>query len=506
MFLVLLWSVLLFQSSVNAKYNVILIILDDMRPAIGSYGDHRAITPNIDGLLKDGFYFNRAYAQQAVCAPSRNSMLTSRRPDTLHLYDFYSYWRSFAGNYTTLPQYLKSQGYFTASIGKVFHPGITSNFTDDFPYSWATEAYHPPTEEFMHKAVCEDSESGNLVQNLLCPVDVLSQPGHSLPDIQSVEKAKEMLGNISQPFFLAVGLHKPHIPFRFPKEFLDFHPMWKFSRPDTSYKPYDLPNVAWNPFVDVRGRHDVKKLNVSFPFGPLPKDFRAQIRRHYYASVTYIDYLIGQLISSIDRNNTIIILTGDHGWSLGEHAEWAKYSNFEVALRVPLIITTPDFRPKSKNRIDQPAELLDLFPTIVDLLDLPQVPQCTATNPIRQDLCTEGESLVPYLKNRNKRNLRKMAFSQYPRPGDYPTEKPNSDKPRLEEIRIMGYSLRTHRFRYTLWIDFNPGNFTRNWDKIFGEELYDHSLDPEENINLASRTQLNDIKMYLRSILKEKFN
>ncbi|XP_059613786.1 iduronate 2-sulfatase [Phlebotomus argentipes] len=490
-------------SAASAKYNVVFIVLDDMRPAIASYGDPKALTPHMDSLLKEGFYFNRAYAQQAVCAPSRNSMLTSRRPDTLHLYDFYSYWREFAGNYTTLPQYLKSHGYFTASVGKVFHPGVTSNFTDDYPYSWSTEAYHPPTEEFMHAPVCEDAETGKLVQNLLCPVDVTSQPGHSLPDIESVEKAVDILNNVSEPFFLAVGLHKPHIPFRIPREYLDFHPLWKFYHPDTSYKPYDLPNVAWNPFVDVRGRHDVKKLNVSFPFGPLPKDFRAQIRQYYYASVTYVDALIGKLLKAIEKDNTIVILTGDHGWSLGEHGEWAKYSNFEVALRVPLIIRAPGMQPKTKNRIDQPVELLDIFPTIVDLLELPQVPKCSSKS---QDLCTEGESLVPYLRNRGKRNVRKMAFSQYPRPGDYPSEKPNSDKPRLEEIKIMGYSVRNHRFRYTLWVSFDPKNFTRNWDEIHGEELYDHSLDSGENINLASREPLSAIKAHFRRILKEKFS
>uniref|UniRef100_A0A1B0C9E5 Putative iduronate 2-sulfatase-signalp detected n=1 Tax=Lutzomyia longipalpis TaxID=7200 RepID=A0A1B0C9E5_LUTLO len=501
----ILFGILVLLSAVSAKNNVILIILDDMRSAIGAYGDHRALTPNIDHLTEGGFYFSKAYAQQAVCAPSRNSMLTSRRPDTLHLYDFYSYWRSFAGNYTTLPQYLKSHGYFTASIGKVFHPGITSNFTDDYPYSWSIESFHPPTEEFMHAKVCEDLDSGKLVQNLLCPVDVLSQPGHSLPDIQSVDKAVEMLRNITQPFFLAVGLHKPHIPFRIPREFLNYHPVWKFRRPDVSYKPHDLPNVAWNPFVDVRGRHDVQRLNVSFPFGPIPRDFRAQIRRHYYAAVTYIDTLIGQLLANVNMSNTAVILTGDHGWSLGEHGEWAKYSNFEVALRVPLIINVPSLKPQEKNRIDQPVELLDLFPTIVDLLDLPPLQKCSSSQNF-QDLCTEGDSLLPYLQNRSKRNSRKMAFSQYPRPGDYPTAHPNSDKPHLEEIKIMGYSVRNQRFRYTIWIEFNPKTFSRNWEKIFGEELYDHSIDPHENINLASRSPLSEIKMHFRDILRKKFN
>ncbi|GAB0089992.1 iduronate 2-sulfatase [Sergentomyia squamirostris] len=490
-------------SDVKAKNNAIMIILDDMRPSIGSYGDPRAITPNIDNLMSRGFFFNNAYAQQAVCAPSRNSFLTSRRPDSLHLYDFYSYWRTFAGNYTTLPQYLKSQGYYTASIGKVFHPGITSNFTDDYPYSWSTETYHPPTEEFMHAPVCRDTETGKLEQNLLCPVDVISQPGHSLPDIQSVDEAISLLSNLTEPYFLAVGLHKPHIPFRFPENFLRMHPLWKFREPDMNYKPYGMPNVAWNPFVDVRGRYDVKRLNVTFPFGPIPKDFRAKIRQHYYASVTYVDHLIGQLLDKVNFTDTVVILLGDHGWSLGEHAEWAKYSNFEVAVRVPLIITTPNIPKKKKNSIDQPVELIDIFPTLVDLLDLPSIPTCSYN--VGDNLCTEGDSLVPYMKNRNKRNMRKFAFSQYPRPGPYPTDMPNSDKPRLEEIKIMGYSVRNDRFRYTIWIGFNSANFKRDWNMVYGEELYDHSIDSEENINLATRSQFDKIKMIFMDILKAKF-
>ena len=279
--------------------------------------------------------------QQALCAPSRNSFLTSRRPDSLHLYDFYSYWRTFAGDFTTLPQYFKDHGYETKSIGKIFHHGMSSNFTDDFPLSWSSPAYHPSTEAFMNDPVCINSD-GKRQRNLLCPVEIIFQPEKTLPDIQSMLTAKEYLETPkNKPFFLAVGFYKPHIPFKFPTKYLNSHPLHNFNE-TKMYRPYNVPDIAWNPFNDVRERDDVKALNISSLFGLIDVNFAAKIRQHYYASVTYVDDLIGELFKSVDFNNTVIVLTSDHGWSLGEHGEWAKYSNYEAALKVPLIIYDPE--------------------------------------------------------------------------------------------------------------------------------------------------------------------
>lgn len=150
-------------------------------------------------------------------------MLTGRRPDTLRSYDFYSYWRHTVGNFTTLPQYFKENGYETYSVGKIFHPGESSNYSDDFPYSWSQFPYHPPTEKYKDDAVCMDSTTHRMQKNLVCPVKVRKQPGHSLPDLQSLEHAIRILNearNKSKPYLLAVGLHKPHIPLKFPEKYL----------------------------------------------------------------------------------------------------------------------------------------------------------------------------------------------------------------------------------------------------------------------------------------------
>ncbi|XP_063706088.1 iduronate 2-sulfatase [Culicoides brevitarsis] len=486
-----------------ARKNVLMIMVDDLRPAIRAAGDKNAITPNIDKLLNRSFYFKNAFAQQSLCAPSRNSILTSRRPDTLRLYDFHSYWRDVAGNFTTFPQYFRENGYFTYSIGKVFHPGESSNNTDDFPASWSLPTFHAETEEFLNSPFCVDRDTGEFTNNLLCAVDLNLVPFGTLPDMENTEKAIEMLQksyeNASEsPFFIAIGYHKPHIPFMFPLEYLRYHPETKFTHPRDFFKPNDMPVVAWAAFNDLRKRRDVEKLNLSYPFGTFEADFAMKVRQHYYASVTYIDFLIGKLLNNVNFDDTIIVLVGDHGWSLGEHAEWAKYSNFDVALNVPLIIFDPHSSSKPRH-IPEIVELVDIFPTIVHLAGLEHLKKCKKLT----KTCTQGKSLVPLMhKMIENHPLEYSAFSQYPRAGLYPSQIPNSDEPRLKNIQIMGYSIRTRQFRYTIWIPFNHETFAADWRTIIAEELYDHSFDAEERENIASRPEISHIK----SILFEKLH
>ncbi|CAG9810098.1 unnamed protein product [Chironomus riparius] len=498
-------------SSELNKPNVLFIMLDDFRSGIKALGDDLAKTPNIDKLVEKSFYFSNMYAQQALCAPSRNSMLTSRRPDSIMTYNFQHYWRSFAGNFTTLPQYFKDSGYRTESIGKIFHHGSSSNKTDDYPYSWSNPTYIPSTQEYRNKPVCK-SDNGTLNRNLLCAVVVDFQPECTLPDIQSTEKAIEFLKEQHEkPYFLGLGFYKPHIPFKIPIEFLKMHNVEDFMK--NHLRPFDIPLVAWNPYNDLRERDDVKHLNISYPFGPIPTEFAARIRQHYYASITYIDSLIGRVLKFVDLTNTVVVLTSDHGWSLGEHSEWSKYSNYEVSLKVPLIIYNPKLPQTKVAKINYIAELIDIFPTITDVAGLPKVPKCPNLLTYEEEkiTCTEGKSLYLKMLNYNvtidaNKDVEGIAFSQYPRPDIYPSKLPDSDQPKLKEIKVMGYSVRTSRFRYTAWIKFNNKKFKRNWEKIFGEELYDHSFDPDENINLVNRSpELNQIKEQLKKQMMKKF-
>ncbi|KAM5128918.1 iduronate 2-sulfatase isoform 1-T2 [Callospermophilus lateralis] len=517
--------------SATGALNVLLIIVDDLRPSLGCYGDKLVRSPNIDQLASHSLLFQNAFAQQAVCAPSRVSFLTGRRPDTTRLYDFNSYWRVHAGNFSTIPQYFKENGYLTMSVGKVFHPGISSNHSDDSPYSWSFPPYHPSSEKYENTKTCR-GQDGKLHANLLCPVDIVDVPEGTLPDKQSTEQAIRLLEKMkttSSPFFLAVGYHKPHIPFRYPKEFQKLYPLENITLAPDPQVPDGLPPVAYNPWMDIRQREDVQALNISVPYGPIPVDFQRKIRQSYFASVSYLDTQVGHLLSTLDdlqlANNTIIVFTSDHGWALGEHGEWAKYSNFDITTRVPLMFYVPGrtaLLPKagekffpyldpfdSTTELMEPGrqtmdlvELVSLFPTLAALAGLQVPPHCPVPS-FHVELCREGQNLLkhfrfydvendPYLRS-NPREL--IAYSQYPRPADSPQW--NSDKPSLKDIKIMGYSIRTIDYRYTIWVGFNPDEFMANFSDIHAGELYFVDSDPLQDHNIYNDSQHGELAQSL---------
>ena len=357
--------------------------------------------------------------------------------------------------------------------------------------------------------------------NLLCPVDVASQPGGSLPDIQSTDYALKMFKSFARnatsqtPFFLAVGYHKPHIPLKFPAHYLDLHPIENVTLPENRRYPPGLPPVAWDPWTDVRLREDVAALNLSFPYGPMDDDFARKIIQHYHASVTYVDDQIGRLLQGLDEyenlaSNTLVVFIGDHGWQLGENQEWAKYSNFETAVRTPLIVRLPSNRrsltrqPSGPVYVDALVELVDLMPTLSEVAGLSVPPLCPESSSKSADVsfCTEGVSFVPLLKQTNLSiPWKKAVFSQYPRPSDDPAE--NSDTPELENIRIMGYSIRTESYRYTEWVGYDTEQYEPRWDEIHARELYNHTTNNREDNNLASSSQYADLISTLSIQLKK---
>ncbi|XP_020392014.2 iduronate 2-sulfatase [Rhincodon typus] len=514
----------------KGKMNVLFIIADDLRTSLGCYGDPIVKSPNIDQLASKSIVFKNAFAQQALCGPSRTSFLTSRRPDTTRLYDHNSYWRVQAGNYTTLPQYLKMHGYLTLSVGKVFHPGIVSNHTDDYPYSWSIPPFHPSTQKYKNAKVCK-GPVGEKRANLICPVDVEEMPEQTLPDIQSTEEAirlLEKLKSTENPFFLAVGYHKPHIPLKYPQEFLKLYPHDKIPLAPDPKIPPKLPPVAYNPWTDLRRRDDVMALNLSFPYGPIPDDFQVLIRQSYFAAVSYMDSQVGRLLNTLDEqelaNNTIVIFTSDHGWSLGEHGEWAKYSNFDVATRVPLMFYVPGMTeafPHPGQRLfpfinsftdevgnlppglmrDVNVELVDLFPTLCQVLKLPQPPACPPPS-FHVDLCTEGKSIAHYLNpNAASWNRQLFVYTQYPRPADTPQM--NSDLPLLKDIQVMGYSIRCDGYRYTEWVGYNASTFSANLSAIHAGELYLHKTDPGEDNNLYNNIVFTEMVQKLSALLRK---
>lgn len=287
--------------SSSPKKNVLFFAVDDMRPQLGCFAGNdfpspvhpKMITPNIDKLAAKSLLLKRAYVQQAVCSPSRTSLLTGRRPDTTHVYDLQKYFRKVGGNFTTIPEYFKQNGYTSIGMGKIFHPGEASGHDD--PPSWSEQYYHAPNEPFWHFR----NNSHEAVSN----EEYTRKP---LPDMQIAVHAVQVLQNVSQdalsgtkPFFVAVGFHKPHLPFVVPEEFLSNYPETSVNLPDNAYAPVNMPNEAWYDCGELRSYQDIHKQNFSGKINTtLPNNVVLDLRRFYYSAVTYTDSLIGKVLQA----------------------------------------------------------------------------------------------------------------------------------------------------------------------------------------------------------------
>ncbi|XP_060581896.1 iduronate 2-sulfatase-like [Ruditapes philippinarum] len=464
-----------------------------MRPQLGAYAgkDYPAPvspkmhTPNLDLLASRSLLLERAYVQEALCSPSRTSLLTGRRPDTTHVWKIGPYFRKVGGNFTTLPEYFKMNGYRAVGMGKIFHPGPASGGDD--PISWS-EPYFHGIANFEGK-----NKSWNAVPDDL----IVNQP---LRDQQIADQAIKTLKRLApaaisgkQPFFIAAGFHKPHLPFVFPKSFLKYYPTVKL--PDNPYAPVDMPEAAWYSYGGLRGYKDIHDLHKSGGINTtLPDDVVLNLRRAYYSALTYTDSLVGSVLAELENlglaNNTIVSFWGDHGYQLGEHGEWCKQTNFELATHAPMMIHVPGLTDKGI-KTDQLTEFVDLFPTLVDAAGLNPLPICP-NNSRETALCREGSSLMPLIAQPDK-PIKVASFSQYPRT----VKKGNG------EIKTMGYSLRTDRFRYTEWpkFEYSP-EFKPKWNELEGIELYDHKIDPEENVNHAYDEEYAVVRKLLSKILR----
>ncbi|XP_067950156.1 iduronate 2-sulfatase-like [Watersipora subatra] len=478
--------------------NIILLVVDDLRPELGTYGCKLCHTPNIDKLLHRSTQFYNVHSQFALCGPSRTSLLTSRRPNTLTTFDQHGpYWRDLPGNFTSLPQYFKESMYHTTSLGKVFHPSKLSGKLDDFPYSWSDIPYHPSTQTYKNSKVCP-GKGKVLHQNIVCPVNVSLQPEGSLPDIQTASETVRRLKDLSSrqgPFFLAAGFHKPHIPLKYPEQYDDLYNLSDIIPAQDGHKPTGLPNIAWNPFMDLKWREDVAALNISFPYGAIPNHFQRRLILSYLAAISYVDDMIGEVLAAVDAlhlwNDSIIVLLSDHGWSLGEHGEWSKFSNYDVATRVPFGIYVPPFFGKTVHHVYDMAELVDLFPTLVELAGFQPLDRChnrTTTT------CTEGKSLVSLMYGKSMDPKVNVSFSQYPRPSMQPQV--NSDQPVTSDIKYMGYAVKSTQYRYVVWVSFNSSTLTSNLTDIVAEELYDIVVDPAEDQNIINSFPSVGKKLY----------
>ena len=506
---------LVFSVGDSKNMNVLFIAVDDLRPELGAYGHSMIKSPNIDELASKSMVFERAYCQVAVCSPSRASLLTGRRPDTNHVWKIAAgeYWRTYT-NATTIPQYFKESGYISIGMGKIFHPGPASG-NDDVKYSWSPESlpyFHATGVDAdrtsWHQFNLDDSdfEDGKIADNAVTTLKALKQ--------------NETNGE-ARPFFLAVGFHKPHLPFYAPSEYFNLYPSYNdIQLPMNRDPPTGLPNISWSTWGELKQYTDIAQLSVKSkdcatdPQQSLLGDqcrlsdsVTRQLRRAYYSCVSFVDAQVGKVIKELEdqglANNTIIVFLGDHGWQLGEHNEWCKQTNFEDTTHVPFMLHVPGVTDKGM-RSKALVELIDIFPSLTELAGIKQPPLCPEDN--RNLLaCVEGTSVVPLLKNPDM-TWKKAAFSQYPRPtGGLPVI-PGRLPPPDELEQFMGYTVRVDQYRFTEWYKFDHVNAKPDWNSIVGTELYNHTnpvvFFNDENENLASKSEMKSVVEDLRKVVQ----
>jgi arylsulfatase A-like enzyme len=450
------------------KLNVLFIAVDDLRPELGCYGQAHIHSPNIDGLAARGVLFDRAYCQYPVCNASRSSLLTGLRPDSTGVFDNATHFRKQAPDVVTLPQQFKEHGYVTQAFGKLYHGAFEKAYVGrafDDPPSWsAVNWYGSPQYYFSPHGIEIAREvygkkyhkSGNelvgwkteFVQGLA--TEAPDVPDNVLYDGEMTDRAIQALGELrGKPFFLAVGYLKPHLPFVAPKKYWDLYDRASLTLPSPTTPPRDAPAAALTTSGELHGQYTNMRNE------PLTEAQTRELRHGYYACVSYVDSLIGRLLGELDRRglreNTVVVLWGDHGYHLGEQNLWGKLTDFELAARVPLIVSAPG-RKAMGAKSGGLVELVDIYPSLCELANLPLPSHL------------EGTSLVPLL-DAPDRPWKTAAFTQVVH-GD-----------------LMGRSLRTERYRFTRW------DQTKQPNKTVTMELYDLVADQAETENIAARSE-----------------
>ena len=445
--------------------NVLFIAVDDLRPQLGCYGQSQIISPNIDRLAASGMLFERAYCQQAICAPSRISLLSGLRPDATGIYGLDTQLRSKMPDLMTLPRLFKNHGYQTVSLGKIYH------HQHDDSLAWSQPAYRPEGNwtgrGYLAPASVEVVNSSPDLGGGRGPAyEAADVPDSAYPDGQVAQQALAEMNRLKdQPFFLAVGFLKPHLPFNAPQKYWDLYDASAITLPEVSNPPRDAPEMALTNWGELRNYHGIPKE------GKLDEELTRTLIHGYYACTSYTDALIGQLLDELERldlrNNTIVVLWGDHGWKLGDYGDWCKHTNFTLDTRVPLLLSVPGIE-HPEGSTQALVELVDVYPTLAELAGLPLPSHL------------QGTSMVPLL-NRPDQSWKQAAFFQYPR-GE-----------------AMGYALRTDRYRFTRWQQRDSSR------QVVALELYDHRNDSLETMNLAAHPEYASVVEELSAMLDEGY-
>jgi iduronate 2-sulfatase len=446
--------------------NVLFITTDDQNTDLGCYGHPLVKTPHIDQLARRGIRFDRAYCQYPLCNPSRSSFMTGRYPDQTGVLTNAGKFRKKLPDVVTMPQLFQKHGYFVARVGKIFHYAVPlqigTNGADD-PASWQQVVNPRGIDREVHDRIhtLEEGKFGGTLSWLR----IDSKDTEHTDGIGASEAIKLMEKHhpkkTGKPFFLAVGFYRPHTPYVAPSKYFDLYPRDRIH--PVLEKPGDRDDI---PLAALADRPKQRELSVAQ---------RKEIIQAYRAATSFMDAQVGRLLDALDRldltQNTVIVLISDHGYHLGHHGLWQKGDLFEGSARVPLIIVDPNSRQRGKTTAAI-TELVDLYPTVAELCGL-EVPK---------DL--PGVSLVPVLKDPTHQGKAGALTEAWSRAGRMHQE--------LRGKKILGYSIRTSRYRYTEW-----------GEGEYGSELYDYETDPMEYTNQAKDPGHAEVLARLKRLLAE---
>lgn len=451
--------------------NILFISIDDLRPELGFYGHPYIHSPNLDSLSQSSLVFNRAYAQEPTCGPSRASLLSGLRPDSAKVFDIYTPIRTVNPDIVTLPQHFRESGYTTISLGKIFH-----HEEEDDSLGWSESSWKAPLDNLRGYLDPKNIERITAWGNSSY-YEVMDVADSAYEDGMTANKAIATLNRLKQednPFFLAVGFFKPHLPFIAPKKYWDLYDSSQINLPE----PYQLPNDRFvgnfNFGGEISSYLDATRRNYPWFYTELDGEVQDSIRliddatatrliHGYRACMSYTDAQVGKVLAELNRldlaENTIVVVWSDHGWLLGEMGDWCKHSLFEWQTRTTLMLrpTEKDFQGKETDAI---VEMVDIYPTLTELAQLPPSPN------------TQGESFAHLLVNPDGK-AKEAAFTQYPR--DYYNETGLVGK-----RYYQGYTVRTDRYRCTQW------RLSANLDSVVASELYDYRNGMLENKNIAN--------------------
>ncbi|MEM0995225.1 MAG: sulfatase, partial [Bacteroidota bacterium] len=429
--------------------NILMIAVDDLRPELGCYGNTLIHSPNIDKLASEGVVFKNSYCNIPVCGASRASILTGTRPTQHRFSRHYDRADEQHPSAVYLAQHFKNNGYTTLSNGKISH--IKDDHAASWDVNWRLQLngssyrdYVLPKNKELEKGKTARGPSYEIAE---VPDSAYKDGRLALKVIKDIQRLK----NSDQPFFLTAGFVKPHLPFNAPKKYWDLYERSDFKPVGQIKLPENAPKQAFHNFGELRNYHGIPKK------GAISDSLSITLQHGYYATISYVDKLIGDVLEALEesglRENTIVLLWGDHGWNLGDHGLWCKHCNFNTSLQAPLIISAPNLAKGATT--ESLVEFIDIYPTLTDLCGL-ETPRTV-----------EGKSLLPLLQKPNAHHK------------DYIISKWRK-----------GLTIKTKRYAYTEWRD-------EKTDTLIAEMLYDHAEDPDELNNLIGDPRYEALTAYL---------